>query len=61
MTPIHDHATLFLAPPTSPAGGAADRTESAVDGGPAAMRRLRDPFAVHAARTTASAETRRAL
>lgn len=57
MTPNHDHATLFLAPAVPPAAETAGRPESTVDSGAAAMRRLRNPFAVQANRATAPAET----
>jgi len=43
MTPNHDHASLFVAPP-SPAE-AVGRPQSAVDRGAEAMRWLRHPFA----------------
>jgi hypothetical protein len=56
MTLNHDHATLFVAPSTPPAVEAADRSESTVDDGAEAMRRLRHPFAVRPAEATASAE-----
>ncbi|MFI5896160.1 hypothetical protein ACIA5D_39275 [Actinoplanes sp. NPDC051513] len=46
MTPNHDHASLFVAPP-APHGAEADgRPQSTVDDGAEAMRRHRDPFAV---------------
>ena len=56
MTPNHDHATLFLAPSAPAAVRAAGKPESTVDGGAAAMHRLRHPFAVQAVRPAASDE-----
>lgn len=47
MTPNHDHASLFLAPPAPPADEAADESGQEAEAGAEAMRRLRDPFAVH--------------
>ena len=50
MTPNHDHATLFQAPPAAPAvRAAAAEPQAALDDSDAAMRRLRDPFTVEAA------------
>ncbi|MFF5289543.1 hypothetical protein [Paractinoplanes globisporus] len=46
MTPNHNHATLFVAPPATRGTEAAGRPRSTVDDGAEAMRRLRDPFAV---------------
>jgi len=57
MTPNHDHATLFLAPATRPTVETAVRPDSAVDNGAAAMRRLRDPFAVRTGPATTPTET----
>ncbi|WP_229075062.1 hypothetical protein [Actinoplanes sp. DH11] len=54
MTPNHDHATLFLAPPARP-GVQQERPEAPVDGSAAAMRRLRHPFAVPAEPAPAAA------
>ncbi len=57
MTPNHDHATLFQAPPAPPAGrAAAGQPQAALDDNDAAMRRLRDPFAVEAAPAATPAE-----
>jgi hypothetical protein len=56
MTPNHDHATLFVAPPAPAAVEAAGRHGSTVADGAEAMRRLRHPFAVRPARATGSAE-----
>jgi hypothetical protein len=50
MTPNHDHATLFLAPPAPPeADGRSQRT---ADSGTEALRQLRHPFSVQSARAT---------
>ncbi|MFI7602431.1 hypothetical protein [Actinoplanes sp. NPDC049681] len=46
MTPNHDHATLFVAPPMPPGTAAAVRERPAVDDQGEAMDRLRHPFAV---------------
>ena len=59
MTPNHDHATLFLAPPSPSAVETAGKPESAIDSSATAMRRLRDPFAVQPAQGTCPAEARR--
>jgi len=55
MTPNHDHASLFVAPPSPPGAEVADRPQSAVDRGAEAMRCLRHPFAVRGARRPAVA------
>jgi hypothetical protein len=52
MTPNHDSATLFVAPPEPPATGAAPKPRATVDDGAEAMRRLRHPFAVEQAPAT---------
>jgi len=46
MTPNHDHASLFVAPPLPPGTEAVVRPKPAVDRGAEAMRWLRHPFAV---------------
>jgi hypothetical protein len=46
MTPNHDHATLFVAPPPPPGTETVGRAESTIDQGAEAMRWLRHPFAV---------------
>ena len=46
MTPNHDHASLFVAPPSPPGTAAVGRPSSAVDRGAEAMSWLRHPFAV---------------
>jgi hypothetical protein len=52
MAPNHDHATLFVAPPAPRASESTGKTESAVDDGADAMRRLRHPFAIRSAQAT---------
>lgn len=50
MTPNHDHATLFVAPPRPADTEAAVRAPSTIDHGAEAMGSLRHPFAVDGAR-----------
>jgi hypothetical protein len=61
MSPKHDHSTLFLAPATQPLGETAGRPDSTVDNGAAAMRRLRNPFAVETTLANAPTETGHAV
>ena len=51
MTPNHDHASLFVAPPSVPGTEAVGRPQSAVDRGAEAMRWLRHPFTAPSAQT----------
>jgi hypothetical protein len=56
MSPKHDHSTLFLAPATQPTAETG-RPDTTVDNGAAAMRRLRNPFAVQTTLATGPTET----
>jgi hypothetical protein len=57
-TPNHDHATLFVAPPT-PAAASTRSPQHTTDDGTEAMERLLHPFTVQPAPAT-STETSRA-
>jgi hypothetical protein len=57
MTPNHDHATLFVAPPAAPEKEVPGRPQSTVDHGAEAMRSLREPFVVPEAEEPATTST----
>jgi hypothetical protein len=52
MTPNHDHATLFVAPPTPPTANDRNGPRHTADDGTEAMERLLHPFTVQPAQTT---------
>jgi hypothetical protein len=54
MTPNHDHATLFVAPPTPPTAGERSGPQPVADDGTEAMERLLHPFTIPPAQTTAT-------
>jgi len=54
MTPHHDRATLFLAPPARPDAARIDRTRPAADHRAEAIQALCHPFQVRAEPATGS-------
>ena len=57
MTPDHDHATLFKAPPAQPGAEPEDGKRRSTDDTTEEMRRLRHPFAVPPAPPARNTET----